>query len=80
MEVAQAFFQNRIQVTQVARIFSPETCFDFDTPLNDQQNGIASSDLHIYVRYISDKSKFYGATGIHCRVFSDPNVPRSTFQ
>lgn len=46
----------RLKVTPMtAQIKSPVTCFDSDwsTPLNDRSNGIASSDLHIYVRYIT---------------------------
>lgn len=80
MQVAQSFYQARLQVTQVARIYAPSTCNDFDPPTNDVQNGIASSDLHIYVRYFTDKSITYGATGVSCRVFTGTTVPDSTFQ
>ncbi len=80
MQVAQSFYMSRLQVTQVARIYAPSTCNDFNPPLNDVQNGIASSDLHIYVLYLTDQSITYGATGVHCRVFTGTTIPDSTFQ
>lgn len=67
-------------MTRVSRIFAPTTCFDFDPPQNDINNGIASSDLHIYVQYITDKSQPYGATGVSCKVFDGKSIPDDTFQ
>ncbi len=64
----------------MARIYAPLTCYDFNPPTNDVQNGIASSDLHIYVQYVTDGSITYGATGVSCRVFTGTTVPDSTFQ
>lgn len=80
MQVATTFYQNRLQVTQLSRIYSPATCFDFSTPANDQTNGIASSDLHIYVRYLTDKNIGYGATGISCKQYTGTSAPDSTLQ
>ena len=69
MQVATSFFESRLSVTQVTRIYAPSLCFDHVTPTSDRDSGIASSDLHIYVLYITDKAEAYGATGIHCKVF-----------
>jgi hypothetical protein len=80
MQVTANFYQNRLQVTQLSRIYSPSNCFDFPTPLNDQTNGIASSDLHIYVRYVTDKNIGYGATGISCKQYTATSAPDSTLQ
>jgi hypothetical protein len=80
MQVAEAFFEARLEVTQVARIYAPTTCFDFNPPQNDIANGIASSDLHIYVQYLTDKAITYGATGVSCATFTGTTVPDSTFQ
>lgn len=80
MQVTANFYQNRLQVTQLSRIYSPSSCFDFTTPLNDQTNGIASSDLHIYVRYTTDKNIGYGATGISCKQYTATSAPDSTLQ
>lgn len=80
MQVSEAFYEARLQVTQAMRIFAPATCYDFSPPKNDIDNGIASSDLHIYVQYVTDKAITYGATGVSCRVFTGTTVPDSTFQ
>jgi hypothetical protein len=80
MQVAASFYMGRLQVTQLSRINSPTTCFDFTTPVNDRTNGIASSDLHIYVRYLTDKNIGYGATGIACKYFTTTTAPDSTLQ
>jgi hypothetical protein len=69
-----------LQVTQVVKIKSPQTCFDFDTPNSDWQDGVSSSDLHIYVRYVTDKGLSYGATGVSCKTFDGTTMPDSTFQ
>ena len=70
----------RLKVAPSTLIKSPVECFDFDTPLNDRSNGIASSDLHIYVRYITKSALGYGATGISCLQFSETSPPDSTFR
>lgn len=78
--VAASFYSNRLQVSPLSRIYSPETCFDFTTPTNDQTNGIASSDLHIYARYTTDKLITYGGTGVSCKSYTATSAPDSTLQ
>lgn len=67
--VVQAFLQLRLQVATVSRIYAPSYCVDFSPSSNDVTNGIAGSDLHIYVQYLTDSSLSYGATGKSCKYF-----------
>lgn len=54
---------------------------DYDTPTNDRDFGVSASDLHIYVKYITDKATGYGATGKSCKYFGDgSSPPDSTLQ
>lgn len=41
---------------------------DYTTSTNDQQSGIAISDLHIYVTYVTDNTLSWTATGKYCKV------------
>lgn len=67
MSVVQSFFQERIQVASESKVYAPSTCVDFTPPANDVSNGIAGSDLHIYVQYLTNKNLTYGATGKSCK-------------
>jgi hypothetical protein len=63
-------------VTSSATIIPPVECYDFNTT---DQNGIGASDLHIYVRYITNSQIGYGATGVSCEWnplsgVADPNL------
>ena len=66
MLVTEYFYESRLKVSTISRVFSPGTCHDFSTPSSDQVNGISSSDLHIYVRHLTDNTISYGATGVSC--------------
>jgi hypothetical protein len=56
MKVATAFYMNRLQVYPLTTINAPSICVDYNTPPNDQTQGVSASDLHIYVTYITDKT------------------------
>lgn len=56
MQVTEVFFENRLQVSTMARVIAPATCADYTPSANDQSTGISSSDLHIYVLYITDQN------------------------
>jgi hypothetical protein len=43
-------------------------CVDYPTSTNDQQSGIAISDLHVYVSYVTDNTLSWTATGKYCKV------------
>lgn len=82
MLVVQSFFQTRIKVSTVSRVFAPSTCVDFSPSSNDVSNGISSSDLHIYVRYVTDNTAAfsYAATGLSCKYVTGRTLPDATFQ
>lgn len=73
MQVAQIFYQTRLQVGQVANILAPAICVDYSTPSNAQSSGYSNADLVIYVLYITDANLTYGATGKSCKYF--PGTP-----
>jgi len=70
MAVTQTFYQTRLQVGQTASISSPVTCVDFNPP----SQSYANADLVLYVRYTTDASITYGATGKSCKYFSSGNA------
>lgn len=82
MLVVQAFYQTRLKVSTVSRIFAPSTCIDFNPTSNDVSNGISASDLHIYVRYVTDNTVTYSysATGASCKYITSRTLPDTTFQ
>ena len=80
MQVTEIFFENRLKVSTIARIYAPSTCQDFNPSSNDVSNGISSSDLHIYVRYVTDSTIGYGATGKSCKWVSSLTLPDLTLQ
>lgn len=80
MTVVQTFFMMRLKVSTVSRVFPSATCQDFNTPANDVANGISASDLHIYVRYVTDNTIGYGATGKSCKYITGRSMPDATFQ
>ncbi len=45
----------------------PAYCYDFNTPGTDATDNIGGTDLHIYVKYTTDNTKGYGATGVSCQ-------------
>jgi hypothetical protein len=63
MYVAKNFYENRLRVASSGIINVPSQCYDITT---SDTNGIANSDLHIYVRYITNSQLGYGATGVSC--------------
>ena len=67
MKVAQNFFQKRLKVGAVATLTSPLICNDFNPP----SQSYSSADLVIYLRYTTDSSIGYGATGASCDYYSD---------
>lgn len=67
-------------MSTIARIYAPATCQDFSPSSNDVSNGISSSDLHIYVRYVTDSTISYGATGVSCNHVSSLTLPDLTLQ
>jgi hypothetical protein len=80
MLVVQNFYQTRLKVSTISRVFAPSTCADFNPSSNDVSNGISNSDLHIYVRYITDRTLPYGATGVSCKYITSRILPDATFQ
>jgi hypothetical protein len=82
MLVVQNFYQTRLKVSTVSRVFAPATCVDFNPSSNDVSNGISNSDLHIYVRYVTDRTPAYsyGATGKSCKYITSRTLPDVTFQ
>lgn len=83
MLVVQTFFQTRLKVSPVSRIFAPSSCIDLPAPSsNDVSNGISASDLHIYVRYVTDNTAAfsYAATGASCKTITTRTLPDTTFQ
>lgn len=54
MLVAKTFYQNRLSVAAEASVLVPITCYDFNPP--DGNSSIAGTDMHIYIRYITDKN------------------------
>jgi hypothetical protein len=71
MQVATYFYMTRIKVYPITTIMAPSSCATYPTPNNDQVYGIAGSDLHIYMRQLTDKNQAYGATGKSCKYFGD---------
>ena len=65
MQVTQEFYQNRLQVYQTASITAPATCVDFSPGALT----VATADIIIFVRYNTDASLSYGATGKSCQYF-----------
>lgn len=82
MLVVQNFLQTRIKVSTISRVFAPATCVDFSPSANDVSNGISASDLHIYVRYVTDNTAAFGysATGKSCRYVTSRTLPDTTLQ
>lgn len=82
MLVVQTFFQTRLKVSTVSRIFAPSYCIDFYPSSNDVSNGISASDLHIYVQYVTDNTATfsYAATGASCKYITSRTLPDTTFQ
>ena len=80
MQVVELFFEKRLQVSTIARIYAPSLCIDYSPSANDVSNGISSSDLHIYVRYITDSTQAYRATGRSCKYVSSLTLPDNTLQ
>jgi hypothetical protein len=66
MQVATSFLQSRVQVKQLSLITSPPECVDFNTSVPDRTTGFSNYDLVIYVQYLTDSQKSYGATGKSC--------------
>jgi hypothetical protein len=62
---------NRIKVYPITTILAPSSCASYPTPNNDQVYGIAGSDLHIYMRQLTDSSTAYGASGKSCKYYGD---------
>jgi len=54
MQVSSDFYMNRLKVYPITTIYAIPNCSGYTTPYNDQYYGIAGSDLHIYVLYITD--------------------------
>lgn len=79
MLVTQTFYQNRLQVGQMATIYAPATCVDYATSSTAQTSGYANADLVIYMLYTTDSSLSYGATGKSCKYFSGA-TPDSTLK
>ena len=80
MLITEYFFEKRLKVSTISRVFAPSYCVDFSPANNDVSNGISSSDLHIYVRYITDSSESYGATGKSCKYVTSLTLPDATLQ
>ena len=80
MLVVEQFYEKRLKVSTIARIFSPSSCNGYSPSSNDVNYGISSSDLHIYVRYLTDKNIAYGATGVACKFVTSMTTPDLTFQ
>jgi hypothetical protein len=82
MNVAANFYMKRLKVGQTSNIAAPVVCVDFNTPGPDQTNGVSLTDLHIYLTYLTDSSKSYGATGKSCKYYGDgnTNLPDTTLQ
>lgn len=78
--MAAYFYQTRLKVSQVTKIIPPALCYDFQTSDNDQTYGISNSDLHIYIKYVTDKLITYGATGVQCKTISGRVLPDLTMQ
>jgi hypothetical protein len=80
MYVTQVFYQTRLQVGQVGTITAPNPCVDFTPSSTAQSAGYSNADLVIFVQYLSDKSKTYGATGKSCKYFTGSANPDYTLQ
>lgn len=82
MLVVQTFLQTRLKVSTISRVFAPALCVDFGPSANDVANGISASDLHIYVRYVTDSTTAYGysATGKSCKYVTSRTLPDTTLQ
>ena len=67
MQVAASFYMSRLKVSPESLISIPSMCHnDYTPPQSDIDNGIANSDLHIYVLYSTTNQVSYGATGVSC--------------
>lgn len=82
MMVVQTFFQKRLKVSTMSRVFAPSRCVDFNPSPNDVSNGISASDLHIYVQYVTDRTTAFGysATGKSCKYVTSRSLPDPTLQ
>jgi len=69
MKVVKQFVTSRFKVSpESGNNIATEYCQpDFTTPVNDRTSGIALSDLHIYVSYVTDNTLQYTATGKYCK-------------
>ena len=58
----------------------PSTCFDYNVTANDVANGVGPTDLHIYVLYVTDSQRGYGATGVSCQWNPTSNTVDTTLK
>lgn len=69
MKVVKQFVTARFKVSpESSNNIANSMCVDFTTPANDRSSGIALSDLHIYISYVTDNTLQYTATGKYCKV------------
>ena len=67
MQVTVKYFKMRLKVFHIPRVTAPNAlCVDYMPVANDITYGIADSDLHVYVLYITDMNEQYRATGKSC--------------
>jgi hypothetical protein len=59
-------------------VLVPTTCFDFNPA--DGNSPIAGTDMHIYIRYITDKTQGYSATGVSCQWNTIAGYPDTTLR
>lgn len=80
MLVVKQFVYVRLKVyNEIANIKAPATCVDHTTPTVDTTNGIANSDLHIYVLYVTNSTWIAPATGKYCATAAGAgNLPDAT--
>lgn len=83
VSVIQQFVYLRFKVyNEQGNIVAPTTCAGYTSPNVDVTNGIANSDLHLYVIYESNSSKNYAVTGKYCQLAAgvgglpDPTLAR----
>lgn len=68
-----------MEVTTVANVKPPSTCFDYNPSSVDVSTGFAT-DLLIYALYIGNSSMSYGATGVSCKWVTGSSFPDTTLQ
>jgi hypothetical protein len=80
MLVVKQFVYVRLKVyNEQANIKAPSTCVGYTTPAVDVSNGIANSDLHIYILYVTNSSWTAPATGKYCKTADGSgNLPDPT--